>query len=60
MGCDLVNSHMVLKVALWWLRPCRANEKRKKKPTRWNTCKVFHLVGLLVNGRPGTAGLPFI
>ena len=30
-----------------------------KKPTRSNTLKVFDRVGLLVNGPPGPAGLPF-
>ncbi len=34
--------------------------ERKKKPTRWNTPKVFDHVGLLVNGPPGNRGLPFI
>ena len=36
------------------------NRWAKKKPTWWNTLQVFHHVGLLVNGPPGTAGLPFI
>jgi len=32
----------------------------EKKPTRWNTVKAFDRVGLLANGPPGTAALPFI
>ena len=32
----------------------------KKKPTWWNTPKVFDHVGLLVNEPPGQPGLPFI
>jgi hypothetical protein len=31
-----------------------------KKPTQLNTQKVLNHVGLLGNGPPGTAGLPFI
>ena len=33
---------------------------KQKKPTRLNTRKVLNRVGLLVNGPPGAAGLPFI
>jgi hypothetical protein len=32
----------------------------KKKPTWLSTLGVLDHVGLLVNGLPGTAGLPFI
>jgi hypothetical protein len=32
----------------------------EKKPARWNSRKVFHRAGLLVDKPPGTAGLPFI
>jgi hypothetical protein len=37
--------------------PCTTESK--KKPTWQNTLEGFHHVGLLVNGPPGTAGLPF-
>jgi hypothetical protein len=34
--------------------------KSEKKADLVEYLQVFHQVGLLVNGRPGTAGLPFI
>ncbi len=32
----------------------------KKKPTWWNALAAFDHVGLLIDGPPGAAGLPFV
>ena len=42
-----------------WPEPWGALLKQKK-PTRLNTQQVLNHVGLLVNGPPDTAGMPFI
>jgi hypothetical protein len=43
----------------WWLRPSRSAENKKKADMAEHP-KAFNHVGLLVNGLPGTAELPFI